>query len=222
MKISLDGTGAVSLEFKWDQSESTLFGLNEYDHSKGHSVGHWSSKRIRIGTNILFKSPDGICKDCKYGTQWVEGHVIAIRDSGFGTEMRLIYDGFADGDYCVIEKGDRIHGETKWIAIESNIICSRNCNEHDHRLMTALDATYHVHHLLTKFCSNGIIGDFRVSLCETPRVIEVDPMFEKREKSRQKKQRKRMRMRARRGKRGDDKRSERKMRKYGQIPKYAV
>merc|ERR1712156_520473 len=63
----------------------------------------------------------------------------------------------------------------------------------------------------------GEIGDLKVAFCEPPRVIEVDPIYEKRVKARERKKQKGRKRRNHRKWNGkcNDKRIERKTSKYG-------
>merc|ERR1712130_923190 len=181
----------LSLHFKDSESEATLFRLKEFPFEYKLDFD------LKMGSRVNFG---------RYSYSMKSAQIIAVKYSDFGKEVQLKYDGMSGPD-----------GVSEWIPALNDMI-SRYDPERVHW-------RYSRYHPMNEWVDDGAdreIGDLRV--CDDDLNVMEDERYKKRVKSRKK-------MKSRKRKRGhyrewnvDDKRSlkriDRKMRKYGQIPKY--
>ena len=212
-----------SMCFQKDQSKATLFLFKRYQQP----LEQWK-KRLTVNSHVLYR-------DGESAVYWVKGTVIAIKHNGFGTEIKVRYSGYTA--WCTNGEWDhlrRVSGET-WIPIESNLISIQNLDGIKHSVLRARDLS------ADDFGSEQEIWEWQVAVGALYVEIGDDldgltcpdgrGQYERRVKSNQKRRVKSEKKQGTKERRkwshkkwsgkDNDKRIERKSRKYGLIRKYA-
>lgn len=213
-----------SVCFQDDPLKATLFRFKTYHHR----LERWR-KRLTVNSNVLYRERD------YWGTRtWIKGHVVGTRHSGFGTEMKVKYSGYSGDDYDDFEDKVKWISGGRWIPIESDLISVQNLNGIEHTVLRAYDLcadNFRTHREKVEWklavgALSGEIGDDRDGIMcrDGGNRYKQRVTSERRRKMEKKNKKKKNRKRIHRDWNGkdDDKRIERKSRKYGLIRKYQV
>lgn len=222
---SLWDNGAISAHlnftcFQDDQSKAALFRFKTYHRDQ--PLAQWR-KRLTRYSHVLYRDEEST-------DFWVKGTVVATKHNGFGTEIKIRYSGYTDYEF---NRNIRIVSGERWLPIESDLIFhpkSKKCTVLRAHDLFASDFGSYQEKLEWKVAVgalHGEIGDDLDGLTSSDgrrqykrRVKSNRKRKVKSEKNQGTKERRKWSHKKWSGK-DNDKRIERKSRKYGLIRKYA-
>ena len=223
--LTLQYNGAIpahlkSVCFQDDQSKAALFRFKTYHRDQ--PLEQWR-KHLTLYSHVLYRDEEST-------DFWVRATVVATKHNGFGSEIKVRYSGYTDDDFY---RNIRIVSGERWLPIESDLIFhpkSKKCpvlRAHD---LSADDFGSYQEKLEWKVAVGALHGEIGDDL-DGITYPDARGQYKRRVKSNRKrtvKSEKKQGAKERRkwshkkwsGK-DNDKRIERKSRKYGLIRKYA-